>query len=110
MPFELSNAATQIMWGLGYIRSWYGSPAAYAHSNAVNWYDQCGFVPPGLSLAYNGTGKPERIPNPNKPDGGGGVTINVTVNGAMDPNAVARQVQTMLLRLKRTNGIALGLA
>ncbi|WP_200921689.1 hypothetical protein [Agromyces sp. Leaf222] len=34
-----TNAATQIEWGLSYISSRYGSPcAAWAHSEAVNWY------------------------------------------------------------------------
>ena len=34
-----TNAATQINWGLGYIDARYGSPcAAWAHSEAVNWY------------------------------------------------------------------------
>lgn len=34
-----TNAATQINWGLSYISGRYGSPcAAWAHSEAVNWY------------------------------------------------------------------------
>jgi hypothetical protein len=34
-----TNAATQIAWGLGYIKSSYGTPcSAWAHSEAVNWY------------------------------------------------------------------------
>lgn len=34
-----SNATTQIVWGLGYISSVYGSPcAAWSHSQSVNWY------------------------------------------------------------------------
>jgi len=34
-----SNPATQIEWGLGYIKSVYGSPcAAWSHSQANNWY------------------------------------------------------------------------
>lgn len=34
-----TNATTQIVWGLGYISSVYGSPcAAWSHSQAVNWY------------------------------------------------------------------------
>ncbi|MCI9886854.1 transglycosylase SLT domain-containing protein [Micrococcales bacterium 31B] len=35
----LTNPATQIRWGLGYIKDRYGSPcAAWSHSVAVNWY------------------------------------------------------------------------
>lgn len=33
------NAATQIAWGLGYIKSVYGTPcSAWGHSQASNWY------------------------------------------------------------------------
>ena len=35
----VDNPATQIRWGLGYIRAVYGSPCgAWEHSQAVNWY------------------------------------------------------------------------
>jgi hypothetical protein len=34
-----SDAATQIRWGLSYIKATYGSPcAAWAHSQATGWY------------------------------------------------------------------------
>jgi hypothetical protein len=34
-----TNAATQIRWGLGYIKALYGSPCgAWAHSQATGWY------------------------------------------------------------------------
>jgi hypothetical protein len=58
----LGDYQGQINWGLGYIRSVYGDPAnAWAHEVAYNWYDSGGWLPPGLSLAMNGTGRPERI-------------------------------------------------
>ncbi len=38
-PDWQSNAATQILWGLGYIDGRYGSPcAAWSHSQANGWY------------------------------------------------------------------------
>ena len=38
-PDWRSDAATQISWGLGYIRALYGSPcAAWDHEEAVGWY------------------------------------------------------------------------
>jgi phage-related protein len=56
------NAATQIKWGLGYIRGRYGSPAAaWAHETSAGWYDQGGWLPTGPSLVYNGTGQPEAV-------------------------------------------------
>jgi hypothetical protein len=73
-----SNPVAQIAWMISYIQGRYGSPqAAAAHEAAFNWYDQGGWLPPGLSLAMNGTGRPERV--------GGGNTYNVTV--VCPPNA-----------------------
>jgi hypothetical protein len=38
-PDWQTNAATQIKWGLSYIKDTYGSPcAAWAHSQATGWY------------------------------------------------------------------------
>ncbi|MEV7466103.1 hypothetical protein AB0O20_06260 [Streptomyces kronopolitis] len=57
-----TNPATQIKWGLKYIKGSYGSPAAaWRHSQSVNWYDSGGLLQPGLNLAYNGTGRPEPV-------------------------------------------------
>ncbi|KUF18865.1 peptidoglycan DD-metalloendopeptidase family protein [Streptomyces silvensis] len=61
-----TNYRTQVRWGLGYIkdRPDYGSPAAaWAkwQSRIPHWYDDGGYMPPGLSLVANGTGKPEPV-------------------------------------------------
>jgi hypothetical protein len=38
-PDWQTNAATQIKWGLGYIKARYGTPCgAWAHSQATGWY------------------------------------------------------------------------
>ena len=38
-PDWQTNAATQIKWGLEYIKGTYGSPcAAWAHEQATGWY------------------------------------------------------------------------
>ena len=38
-PDWQTNAATQIRWGLGYIKSTYGSPcAAWSHEQSAGWY------------------------------------------------------------------------
>ncbi|MEV6537246.1 hypothetical protein AB0M86_48305, partial [Streptomyces sp. NPDC051639] len=62
----LTNPRTQIRWGMDYIkhRSDYGTPAAaYSKwlSRSPHWYDDGGYLPPGLSLVANGTGKPEPV-------------------------------------------------
>jgi phage-related protein len=57
-----TNPATQIKWGLKYIKGRYGSPAkAWAHSQRTNWYDAGGWLQPGVTTAVNGTGQPEAI-------------------------------------------------
>jgi murein DD-endopeptidase MepM/ murein hydrolase activator NlpD len=61
-----TNPATQIRWGLNYIKSRpdYGSPsAAYQKwlSRSPHWYDDGGYLEPGLNLVANGTGRPEPV-------------------------------------------------
>lgn len=52
----------QALWGLNYIKSRYGTPsAALAFRSRNNWYDNGGWLPPGATMALNGTGKPEAI-------------------------------------------------
>ncbi|MFF0837476.1 peptidoglycan DD-metalloendopeptidase family protein [Streptomyces sp. NPDC003344] len=65
-PDWRTNPATQIQWGMDYIkhRPDYGSPAAaYSKwlSRSPHWYDDGGYLPPGLSLVANGTGSPEPV-------------------------------------------------
>ncbi|WP_327322260.1 peptidoglycan DD-metalloendopeptidase family protein [Streptomyces sp. NBC_01210] len=84
------NPATQIRWGLDYIkhRPDYGSPAAaWAkwQSRSPHWYDEGGMLPTGLSLVVNGTGKPEPVFTSAQWDtlranaGQGGTAPNITV-------------------------------
>ena len=59
---------------LSYIGSRYGTPAgALAHEVAFGWYDQGGFLQPGLTLALNTTGRPEAV------GGAGGNAIEVSI-------------------------------
>lgn len=65
-PDWRTNPATQILWGLRYIkdRPDYGSPSkAYSKwlARSPHWYDDGGYLPPGLSLVANGTGRPEPV-------------------------------------------------
>jgi hypothetical protein len=67
------NATTA--WGqavamTNYIKQRYGDAIAAAnHERSLNWYDNGGFLPPGLSLAMNGTGKSERVVAPHQEGG-----------------------------------------
>lgn len=59
-----SSAAAQINWGLGYIRSVYGTPAnAFGtwSGRSPHWYDEGGPLQPGWTMAYNGTGQTEHV-------------------------------------------------
>ena len=57
-----SNPAAQIGWMMQYMLASYGGPiGAMLHERNYNWYDQGGWLPPGLSLAMNGTGRPEPV-------------------------------------------------
>ena len=70
----------QVNWGEDYIHGQYVNPAgAWAHEVAQGWYDNGGWLKPGLNMAYNGTGKPERVLGPN--DWGGMIQLEVTSGG-----------------------------
>jgi hypothetical protein len=95
-----TNPATQIRWGLGYIRGRYGSPAAaWAHETAIGWYDRGGWV-----------GGPTGAPQPAVVHGGELVLtpkqqrqlgnhyhLHITVNGAdLSDAATQRRVASRL--------------
>lgn len=57
-----SSASGQITGMLNYIAQRYGTPAgAEAHEQEYGWYDQGGYLPPGMSAAMNASGVPERV-------------------------------------------------
>lgn len=87
-PYALGDYKAQIMWGLNYIAGRYGnSQAAWAHEVAFGWYDQGGHLPPGLSLAYNGTGRPEPVGT----GGHGDIHVSVQLNGRELLRAIAQE-------------------
>lgn len=105
-----SNFRTQIDWGLGYIknRADYGSPAA-AYSKwqgrSPHWYDDGGYLPEGLSLVANGTGKPEPIFTASQWDtlranvgrgGGGPTTLHADVRVFVGDREITEIVDTRI--------------
>jgi hypothetical protein len=57
-----SNPTAQINWMWQYMAGRYGGPiGAEQHEQSFGWYDKGGYLPPGLSVAYNGTGRPEAV-------------------------------------------------
>jgi len=73
-----TNPFTQIRWMVGYIRGRWGDPirADFNERNA-HWYDNGGWLPAGLSLAFNGTGRPEPV------GAAAGMNLNITIK--VDP-------------------------
>jgi hypothetical protein len=84
-----SNPMAQISWMWNYMAGRYGGPqGAAAHERSFNWYDQGGWLPPGVSVAVNNTGKPERV------GGGAGNLIIQNLNvTAQDPASFVRGLQ-----------------
>jgi hypothetical protein len=59
---KTSDPARQIRDGIQYMVDRYSSPnGAASFWQGHHWYDGGGYLMPGLTMAYNGTGKPERI-------------------------------------------------
>jgi hypothetical protein len=99
--------------------SWYSNPSLVGdpYAEAFRWvrknkgmdwvlggqfapriYDRGGWLPQGLSLAYNGTGGPERV-------GSGGTTFNLYApNYVGDKRDLAAVFQNMAAEFKRRNG------
>ena len=95
-----SHAGAQLAWMFSYIAGRYGTPAAaWAHEVSAHWYDQGGYLPPGLSLAYNGTGRPE-------PVGATGNTynINVTAGVGANPKEIGRQIVSYIKSFEQGSG------
>jgi hypothetical protein len=61
-----------------YIAQRYGNPeAAWAHEQEYGWYDNGGWLKPGMTMAFNGTGRPEFVSPP------GGQKIEVCLSWDM---------------------------
>jgi hypothetical protein len=57
-----TTASGQITAMLNYIRDTYGDPiAAWQHELNYGYYDGGGYLRPGYTLAYNGSGQPEQV-------------------------------------------------
>ena len=59
---KTSDPSAQISAGLAYIAQRYGNPLnAQAFWQANGWYDSGGLLDPGVTVAFNGTGKTEKV-------------------------------------------------
>jgi cell wall-associated NlpC family hydrolase len=75
-----NTALGQLTAMMNYIHQIYpsGPNQAWSHEVSAGWYDRGGFLKPGLTLAYNGTGRPEQV----IPAGGSGGRIVLEVRGS----------------------------
>lgn len=105
-PFRsrgIYDPLANIYAGLNYALHRYGSLAVMDRPGG---YDNGGWLPTGLSLAYNGTGRPERILSPRQSAAAGGVNVNgpIHVHGVQDVAALIAELQRYA---KRNGGIKL---
>jgi hypothetical protein len=83
-----TTATGQITAMINYIRQRYGTPeGAWAHESAYHWYDQGGYLMPGLTMAFNGTGQPERVTPPGGSDNGM-LRAEISIDGKQVFNAL----------------------
>jgi hypothetical protein len=75
-PDDIYNPMANIYAGLNYALNAYPGRSLSSVMMQPGGYDEGGYLPPGLSLAYNGTGSPEPV---GKSAGGNNYTINVHV-------------------------------
>jgi cell wall-associated NlpC family hydrolase len=80
-----TRAAISLYNSSGYL-PWASDPVASALIASGLTYDKGGMLRPGLTLAYNGTGRPEQV-IPHGGAGAGGVHLHLTVNGPVGSQA-----------------------
>lgn len=101
LPDNIFDPVANIVAGIGYIQSRYGGignvPGLVSMSNGGPYvgYDSGGWLQPGITHVYNGTGKPERVISPDGagPSGGGDVHFHIDIhdiNGTLDDRFVAK--------------------
>jgi SLT domain-containing protein len=90
LPNDIYNPEANIFAGLNYALNAYAPRSLSSVMLQAGGYDQGGFLPTGLSLAYNGTGRPEPVGH------GGGNTYHITVN--MPFGSTAAEVKNGLVK------------
>jgi hypothetical protein len=86
------NPMAQIYAAIRYAATRYDGAAMASVIGHGHGYDQGGYLPPGLSLAWNGTGRPEPV----GPAAGSTYNITVNVPPTVNPKDAGRQVAALL--------------
>jgi hypothetical protein len=108
----LAHKIKYLIWNARYA----GSPGRWSgYSHPLGWtdptsmhrdhvhasyksFDKGGWLNPGLTLAYNGTGKPERVGRGMGAAGGITITGDVILQGVQDPAALVKALQSYVAR------------
>jgi len=110
--FNIYDPVANIAAAIRYIEARYGTvfnvPGILSLDRGGKYigYDSGGYLMPGLTLAYNGTGKPEMVTPPGA-GGNGGIEVHLHGDLAMDNLWDRLQVQTVRYNLRnsgRVNG------
>jgi hypothetical protein len=113
LPDDITNPLANLVAGIRYAVSRYGAlddvpgvASVHAGGQYVG-YDNGGYLPPGITNVYNGTGRPEPVftdaqwaklaaGGGHRSGGRGKLAENITINEAVDAGATAQEVQRLL--------------
>jgi SLT domain-containing protein len=101
---NIYDPLANIAAALNYARHVYG-PSLMSGGMGIgsgHGYDAGGWLPTGLSLAWNNTGRPERVLGPGE---GGNVYVTVNAPVGSNPAEIGRQVATVLAEFKKRGGM-----
>jgi hypothetical protein len=101
---NIYDPLANIAAALNYARHVYG-PSLMSGGMGIgsgHGYDTGGWLPTGVSLAWNNTGRPERVLGPGE---GGNITINVNVSPLASPADTGRKIAEVLGLYKKSGGM-----
>lgn len=106
---NIYDPVANIAASANYIRRRYGNPHNTPWFHGGHWYDNGGWLEPGVTMAMNGTGKRERISAPGETGGGPAIILNVTFEGPVlgERDFVKRILPTLreeVIKATRKNG------
>lgn len=105
----LSNLIAGIRYAVGQYGSLTNVPGVRNVASGGHYvgYDSGGILPPGVTMAYNGTGRNERVISPSGAGGGGGVTLAAgAVQIIVQPGATVDASTIAMLRAMVEEAIA----